>query len=126
MQTFNPYYRFEIDTTGQKIDFDVNMVSITNGGGNSLSSQELNHGVRFAGQQYLQPGTTNIITSQLDYIYPFSKAFKVKVGAKYSDARLDNDLQALLLLFVLKLLVKLSYYFVHVQHSSTFFPRWHP
>ena len=95
MRTFNPYYRFEIDTTGQKIDFDINVVTITNGGGNKLSSQELNHGVRFPGQEYLQPGATAIITAQLDYVYPFSKVFKVKIGGKYSDAKLDNDLQAL-------------------------------
>ena len=94
MRTFNPYYRFEIDTAGQKIDFDINFVTITNGGGNILSSEELNYGVRFPGQQYLQPGTTDIITTQLDYIYPFSKALKIKIGAKYSDANLDNDLQA--------------------------------
>lgn len=94
MRTFNPYYRFEIDTMGQKIDFDINFVSITNGGGNTLTSKELNYGVRFPGQQYLQPGTTNIITTQLDYVYPFSEVIKLKVGAKYSEAQLDNDLQA--------------------------------
>ena len=94
MLTFNPYYRFEIDTTGHKIDFDINLASITNGGGNNLSSEELNIGARFPGQRYLQPGATNIITTQLDYVYPFSKALKIKIGTKYSDAKLDNDLQA--------------------------------
>ncbi len=94
MRTFNPYYRFEIDTLGQKIDFDVNLVSITNGGGNTLTSQELNHGVNFPSQQYLQPGQTDIITTQFDYTYPFSNTFKVQLGVKYSHADLDNDLQA--------------------------------
>ncbi|MEM1120357.1 MAG: outer membrane beta-barrel protein, partial [Bacteroidota bacterium] len=94
LRTFNPYYRFEIDTTGHKIDFDVNWVSINTDGSNTLVSDELNFGVRFPSQQYLQTGETTIITSQLDYVYPLSKKVKLSVGAKFSEADLDNNLQA--------------------------------
>lgn len=94
LRTFNPFYRFEIDTIGHKIDFDVNVVSISNGGGNTLISEALNFNTDFPNQQYLEPGKSDIITTQLDYIYPVSKVLKFKLGAKYSEANLDNDLQA--------------------------------
>lgn len=94
LATFNPYYRFEIDTAGHQIDFDVNLVRIKNGGGNTLSSEEMNFGLYFPGQQYLQPGESKIITTQLDYTYPFSNDLKLQFGVKYSDANLDNNLMA--------------------------------
>ncbi|MEM6321893.1 MAG: outer membrane beta-barrel family protein [Bacteroidota bacterium] len=94
LRTFNPYYRFEIDSTGHKIDFDFNIVQAKTDGGNTLRSEELNFGVPFPDQRYLQPGATDIYTMQLDYVKPISSAFKFKLGAKYSDANLDNDLQA--------------------------------
>ena len=94
MWTFNPYYRFDIDTTGHKIEFDVNWAGITNEGGNTLSSEELNLGANFLGQRYNQPGETSIFTTKLDYTYPISDQLKLQVGAKYSEAELDNDLQA--------------------------------
>lgn len=94
MYTINPYYRFDIDTAGHKLDFDVNIVNIKNGGGNTLRSEELNHGVNFPAQQYLQPGETAIFTTKLDYTYPFSNHFKLQIGVKYSDAQLDNNLMA--------------------------------
>ncbi len=91
----NPYYTFEIDTAGQKLDFDVNIVGIKNDGASTLSAAPESANLGFLGQQYLQPGTSQIFTTQLDYTYPFSDALKVQVGGKYSDAHLDNDLTAL-------------------------------
>ncbi|MEL6865418.1 MAG: outer membrane beta-barrel family protein [Bacteroidota bacterium] len=95
MLTFNPYYAFEIDTMGQHLDVDLNLVRIENEGFTLLETEELNFQEPFLGQQYQQPGETDIFALKLDYSYPFSKALKAKVGAKYSDASLDNDLVAL-------------------------------
>ena len=94
MTTINPYYRLDIDTAGQRLDFDMNWVSIINEGGNTLTSEELNHGVNFPGQRYDQPGETSIFSTKLDYTYPFSQHLKLQMGAKYSEAKLDNDLRA--------------------------------
>ena len=92
--TINPYYSFEIDTSGQKLDFDVSVVRIGSDNTNTLVTTEVNEGQPFASQRNLQLGATDIFTSQLDYTYPFSKNLKIQLGAKYSDASLDNDLQA--------------------------------
>ena len=94
--SINPYYRFEIDTTGHQIDFDVNIVSIATDGENIIRSEETNIGANFAGQRYLQPGSTELFTTKLDYSYPFSNDFKLQMGLKYSDATLDNNLMAFL------------------------------
>lgn len=94
MATFNPYYRFDIDTSGQRLELDMNWVRIENEGGNTLSSIEVNQGAFFPGQRYLQPGTTDIFTSKLDYTHPFSDQVSLQIGGKYSDARLDNNLMA--------------------------------
>ena len=94
MATINPYYTFEIDSSGHKIELDMNWVKIENEGGNTLSSVEVNQGAFFPGQRYLQPGETDIFTSQLDYTLPFSDQLSLQLGGKYSDARLDNNLMA--------------------------------
>ncbi len=88
----NPYYTFEIDTAGQKLELDFNWVTIQNDGFSTLSEVEGSEGLSFAGLRFIQPGMTNIYTTQLDYTYPFSNALKLQVGGKYSDATLDNDL----------------------------------
>jgi hypothetical protein len=94
MLTVNPYYSFEIDTAGQKLDFDVNYVRIGNDGSNLLTPQEMNLGLKFPKQLYEQPGSSEIYTSSLDYTYPFSKMVKMQVGGRFSTADLDNDLRS--------------------------------
>lgn len=94
MLTFNPYYTFEIDTAGQKLEFDINIAQIKTDMTNELSTTEINGEEIFDSQKNIQIGTTDIFTSRLDYTYPFSNDLKVQVGLKYSDADLDNNLDA--------------------------------
>lgn len=91
--TLNPYYQFDIDSLGQKLTFDVNYIDIANDGIDVLSTEELNVGQKFFGQQNLRDGATQFWTSQLDYTYPINEQWKAQIGAKYSDANLDNDLE---------------------------------
>lgn len=92
--TANPYYTFEIDTNGQKLEFDVNLVKINNDGFNTLTSEVTAIDTFVSSQRNVQPGNSDIITTKLDYTYPLSDDVKLQVGAKYSDAELDNDLQS--------------------------------
>lgn len=94
MLTFNPYYSFEIDTMGQKLDFDVNYVRIGNDASNLLQPNEVNYDLSFPSQLYEQPGSSEIYTSSLDYTYPFSKNSKLQLGGRYSTADLDNNLRS--------------------------------
>jgi len=94
MITFNPYYTFEIDTSGQKLEFDLNVAQIKTDMTNQLTTTEINGEEIFDGQKNIQVGATDIFTTKLDYTYPFSKNVKVQVGLKYSDADLDNNLDA--------------------------------
>lgn len=94
MLTANPYYSFEIDTLGQKLDFDVNYVRIGNDASNYLTPVEVNYGLKFPAQYYEQPGSTEIYTTSLDYTYPLSKEVKLQAGGRFSTADLDNDLRS--------------------------------
>lgn len=90
----NPYYHYEFDTSGHKLEVDVNHVDLGTNGFNTLQTEERNEGSFFPGQQFSQPGKVKITAARLDYTYPFSKALKWQAGVKYSTARLDNDLQS--------------------------------
>jgi len=90
----NPYYTFEIDTLGQKLEVDFNYAQFKRDGISTLSTTEQNIGGFFPGTEYKQPGTTTIYTTKLDYTYPLSKAVSIQAGGKYSEANLDNDLKA--------------------------------
>jgi hypothetical protein len=94
MITFNPYYTFEIDTAGQKLEFDLNIAKIETDMTNKLTTTEINGEEIFEGQKNIQVGATDIFTTKLDYTYPFSKKIKLQIGLKYSDADLDNNLKA--------------------------------
>lgn len=89
----NPYYIFEIDTSGQKLELDVSAARYKVDGQNTLStSSSLNTDT--LRQRYVQPGDTKIFATALDYTKPINKNIELKVGAKYSKADLDNDLQS--------------------------------
>jgi len=96
MLAINPYYSFEIDTNGQKLDFDVNFARIRNDMSNFLQPVEVNYGVVFPQQYYEQPGNTEIYTTSLDYTYPLTKEIKLQAGGRFSTADLDNDLRSFL------------------------------
>lgn len=90
----NPYYHYEFDTTGHKLELDVNYIGLQTDGFNTLETQELNEGSFFPSQRFSQPGEVSITATRLDYTYPFSKLLKWQGGVKYSHAKLDNDLQS--------------------------------
>ena len=89
----NPYYIFEIDTSGQKLEFDVNIANYNFESLNTLSTIN-NFDSDIEMQRYNQPGTNNILATALDYSKPIGEKFTIKFGAKYSKASLDNDLQS--------------------------------
>ncbi len=91
--SINPYYIFEIDTSGQKLELDVSRARyqvesmstlVTTNNLDPLESQ----------QRYIQPGDTKIFAASVDYTKPISQGLEFKVGAKYSMADLDNNLRS--------------------------------
>lgn len=93
MWSVNPYYSYEIDTNGHKLDLDVNLVSFDRDNINTLSSEIANNFVSITDQQNVQIGKTDIMAARLDYVLPVNDNVNVKLGGKYSSADLDNDLQ---------------------------------
>jgi len=91
--SINPYYIFENDSTGQKLEFDVNLAEYNLKGYNTLTTTS----DQFSGsdvQRYTQPGSNMIFASSLDYTKKISDIITLKLGTKYSSADLDNDLQS--------------------------------
>jgi len=95
-RSINPYYIFEIDTSGQKLELDVSMADYTSVNGSTLTANFSNDADPSV-QRYNQPGDTKIFATTLDYTKPLSKSIELKTGAKYSDASLDNNLASELL-----------------------------
>ncbi len=89
--SINPYYSFEIDTSGQKLDLDVNVASFDRDFSNVLLNDVLIPDR--PDQRNIQLGDVNILAAKLDYSLPISDLLVMRLGAKYSDASLDNDLQ---------------------------------
>jgi len=89
----NLNYTYEIDTTGQKIDFDANYAYFDRTSNNNTTTI-LQSGVsdNFPDQRNQQPGLTKIYALKLDYTKPINDAISLQFGGKYSNARLDNDL----------------------------------
>ncbi|NJO89740.1 MAG: TonB-dependent receptor [Chloroflexia bacterium] len=92
--SINPYYSFEIDSLGQKLDVDLNYIQYSSKDKNYLVERALGNEAPEAENRMYQPGTTKITVAQIDYTYPFSKHLKFQIGAKYSYADLDNDYQS--------------------------------
>lgn len=92
-RSINPYYIFEIDSSGQKIELDINQAQYNVQGMNTLiTTSTIDSGLDQ--QRYNQPGETKIFASSIDYTKPVSQNVTFKLGAKYSMANLDNDLQS--------------------------------
>lgn len=94
-QSADAYYRFDIDTSGQKFKLAAN-VARYNRNSNSLIQSELLEGepLGFRSTQNNEPGIVDIWAVNGDYTLPISKALQLKLGAKYSQAEIDSDLQA--------------------------------
>ena len=89
--SINPYYIFEIDTSGQKLELDLSYANYFRQG-NSLLTTSNSIDTTLNLIKYDQPGDTDIYAATLDYTKPLSKNMELKVGAKYSKANLDNNL----------------------------------
>lgn len=87
----NPYYIFEIDTSGQKLELDASYGSYQINAMNTLSTTN-NIDNLMDIQRYTQPGDTKIFATSLDYTKPLSEIVTLKNGFKYSHADLDNNL----------------------------------
>ncbi len=94
LRSINPYYTYEIDTLGQKFEVDVNYITFWNDAESILTASDVETNNILGKQKYNKPGNTKIFVSKLDYTFPFSKRLKLQIGAKYSLADLDNDLQS--------------------------------
>ena len=92
-KSLNPYYIFEIDSAGQKLEVDLSYANYVVDASSILTTT--NDIINTVDKQrYLQPGDTRIFATSLDYTKPLSDNIEIKVGAKFSDADLDNDLQS--------------------------------
>ncbi len=91
MGSINPYYVFEIDTTGHKIEVDLNYIQFGSSSDGILTPFEVLSNTAMTRQRTIQAGNNKIIVGKIDYTYPFLSNFKFQVGAKYSYADLDND-----------------------------------
>ncbi len=95
LRTINPYYTFNIDTSGQKLSLDFTYSTIANEGETILTTTETRENYVFPKQKYEQPGSTNIYATKVDYTLPINNSLSLSLGGKYSSASLDNDLKAL-------------------------------
>ncbi|MBE9668699.1 outer membrane beta-barrel family protein [Mucilaginibacter boryungensis] len=90
--------RWQIDTLGQSlgIDLDYAKFSNTNNAAYATYSYKPN-GQQSQAPVFLRnqsPSVIDIRTAKADYAYPFSKSLKLETGAKFSDVKTDNNLQA--------------------------------
>jgi hypothetical protein len=92
-RSLNPYYIYEIDTSGQKLEIDLNMANYQVDAMNILSTTNTINSL-LDQQRYVQPCDTKIFASTIDYTKPINDNLEIKAGAKYSNADLDNDLQS--------------------------------
>lgn len=89
--SLNPYYIFEIDTSGQKLELDLSYGRFQRNSFNTLTTMNSIDSTIQA-QRYDQPGDSKIYAATLDYTIPLNKIFELKTGIKYSQAKLDNNL----------------------------------
>jgi iron complex outermembrane recepter protein len=89
---------YKIDTLGQELSVDLDYSKFTNNSRNSYITSFLfpdgseQHPIQFLQEQ--TPSTITIHTAKVDYTKPLSKTLKLEVGAKLSDVKTDNDLEA--------------------------------
>lgn len=85
------FYRINLDTSGQEINFDASYNRFTRDGRVELKT--VGDG-GFPDRVNLEPSAADIISGQIDYKKPLSNNFVFKAGAKASMAELDNELIA--------------------------------
>lgn len=91
--------RYQIDTLGQQLGIDLDYSKFRNSSNalyttNYFLTNGNSAGLPFYLRQ-LTPSEISIRTGKADYTYPLSKTLKLETGAKFSNVKTDNDLQAL-------------------------------
>lgn len=92
--TSDAFYRWEIDTSGQQLNLDVNFADYRR----DVVTELFTTGGNFEDRRNETPATTRIYASQLDYKLPLSDILRLDAGAKVSATRLDNELAASILI----------------------------
>ena len=82
------FYRIELDTSGQELNFDASYNRFTRANITNLTTS----GADFPARINDEPSSANILSAQVDYKRPFAERFVFKAGAKASRAELDNEL----------------------------------
>ena len=95
-QTYNLNYKWDIDSLGQSISFDMdyalfNFTSPNNQNGKYMSAQgdDLNNSITVATNQ---GNNIDIYTAKLDYILPLSKKISLESGLKASSVNTDSHI----------------------------------
>ena len=93
MYAINPYYVWEIDTIGQKLELDANWVNFDITRVNTLINTTTEALLDQPDRINDQLGDNKIFASKLDYSLPINDMITLKAGGMYSNAELDNTLE---------------------------------
>lgn len=88
--TSDAFYRWQIDTSGQELNFDINLADYRR----EVTDMLMTTGENFEDRQNQTPANTRIYATQLDYKLPINEQMRFEAGAKLSITRLDNELLA--------------------------------
>ena len=90
--------KYQIDKNGQELSFDIDYSKFNNTNDAAYNNYYfLNNGATQKPAVLLQnqsPSSISIYTSNIDYTLPIDKTIKLEAGAKVSDVKTDNNLQA--------------------------------
>ena len=95
-QTYNINYKWDVDTTGQSLAFDMDYALFSYDGSNNQTGEyfdknqvNLNHNIAV---NTLQGNKIRILTSKLDYILPINKNVQLEAGLKTSFVNTDSHI----------------------------------
>lgn len=89
-QNAEAYYRWKIDTSGRELSADYSYAYFLRSAVTNLSTI----GADFNNRRNEEPADTRIHSYKIDYKHPLGQYWRAEAGAKYSQARLDNELAA--------------------------------
>lgn len=90
--------QWKIDTLGQQLNVDLDYSKFTNTNNDNYNTQyylpdgSIQHAPQILMNQ--TPSLITIYTAKFDYTKPLGKGLKLEAGAKYSNVKTDNNLQA--------------------------------
>jgi len=94
--TYNLNYKWDIDTIGQSLSFDVDYATFTYNGDNTQSGyylnklgEDLNNNIDVFTDQ---GNNIKIITSKIDYVLPINKSTNIEAGFKTSNVTTDSHI----------------------------------